>query len=205
MLNFLDPLHSGRRLSGGITGPGCVRTALPELLSILDGSKALIVTGNSIREKPFKTDIVPNVESILREGDALAATFSEIGQHTPVQGIADGVKAFKASIVVSIGGGSPIDATKIILYRLHQEDGSEPEDSVSDPRMAPAGIILDAELNLVAVQMTALHSEALYWVGLPPPPKILCYAAIADLFKYLPASRAKPSDLEARQKRLIAA
>ena len=34
--------------------------------------------------------------------------------------------------------------------------------------------------------------------------KHLCYAALADLFKYLPACKADPQDVEARQKLQIA-
>ena len=38
----------------------------------------------------------------------------------------------------------------------------------------------------------------------PPPVKHLCYGALADLFKYLPASKADPHDVAARQKLQIA-
>jgi hypothetical protein len=47
--------------------------------------------------------------------------------------------------------------------------------------------------------------ENLYRPLIPPPIKILCYAAIADLFKYLPESKANPQDVVARQKLLLAA
>jgi hypothetical protein len=40
---------------------------------------------------------------------------------------------------------------------------------------------------------------------IPPPIKFLCYAAIADLFKYLPESKANPQDVVARQKLQLAA
>ena len=139
--------------------------------------------------------MVTNVERILKDNGAFAATFSEIGQHVPVQGIIRGIEAFKtagADIIVSIGGGSPTDASKAIIYRLQQQSGgkflnhiaipttlsaaefrvscrSPPKalihDShhqavagytdeqgnkvnISDPMIAPAGVILDAELTL---------------------------------------------------------
>jgi alcohol dehydrogenase class IV len=48
-------------------------------------------------------------------------------------------------------------------------------------------------------------AESLYRPLVSHPVKILCYAAMADLFKYLPISMANPTDIEARQKLLIAA
>lgn len=72
--------------------------------------------------------MVTNVERILKDNGVYAATFSEIGQHAPVQGIIRGIDAFKAAgadIIVSIGGGSPIDAVKAIIYRLHQQTGAK--------------------------------------------------------------------------------
>ncbi|KIJ04260.1 hypothetical protein PAXINDRAFT_44680, partial [Paxillus involutus ATCC 200175] len=72
------------------------------------------------------TNVVNNVEGILKDNGAFGGTFSEIGQHAPVQGILRGVEAFTtagADIVISIGGGSPIDAAKAIVYFLHQKEG----------------------------------------------------------------------------------
>ncbi|KAF8558050.1 Dehydroquinate synthase-like protein [Imleria badia] len=245
-------------LKGVYYGPGCVHTALPTLLAVLGASKAFVVTGNSLREK---TNVVTNVERILKDNGAFSATFSEIGQHAPVQGIIRGIEAFRAAgadIIVSIGGGSPIDAAKAIIYRLQQQCGgnflnhiaipttlsaaeyrvnlSHPTNTptndsshqggagytdehgkkvgVSGPMLAPAGIILDAELTLATPEelwlSTGLRAldhavEGLYNLKLPYPVKVLCYAALSDLFKYLPKSKAQPGDLEARQQLLIAA
>ncbi|KAG8213699.1 alcohol dehydrogenase IV [Butyriboletus roseoflavus] len=229
-------------LKGVYYGPGCVRTALPKLLSILDGKKAFVITGKSLREK---TSVVTTVEGILKDNGAFAATFSEIGQHAPVQGIIRGLEALQAvgaDIIVSIGGGSPIDAAKAIIYRHHQQSGGTGKFpnhiaipttlsaaeyrsgagytdeqgnkvGVSDPMIAPAGIILDAELTLVTPEELWLSTgiraldhavEGLYSL-LPYPLKVLRYAALSDLFKYLPKSKAQPGDLEARQKLLVAA
>lgn len=142
--------------------------------------------------------MVSQIEGILKNIGAFAATFSEIGQHAPVQGIVRGVEAFNAAgadIIVSIGGGSPIDATKAIVHRLHLQNGdkflnhiaipttlsaaeyrvsSSPTRTpinhsshqgsagytdeqgnkvgVNGPMIAPAGVILDAELTLVTPQ-----------------------------------------------------
>ncbi|KAG6378174.1 alcohol dehydrogenase IV [Boletus reticuloceps] len=225
-------------LKGVYYGPGCVHTALPTLLAVLGGTKALVVTGKSLREK---TNVVTNVERILKDNGAFAATFSEIGQHAPVQGIIRGIEAFNAAgadIIVSIGGGSPIDATKAIVYRLQKQAGGKflnhiaipttlsaaeyrggagytdeqgNKVGVSDPMISPAGVILDAELTLATPEelwyasRLSLASQGLYNPVLPYPMKAFCYAALSDLFKYLPKSKAQPGDLEARQRLLIAA
>ena len=47
-------------------------------------------------------------------------------------------------------------------------------------------------------------SENLYRARVPPPIKHLCYAALADLFKYLPESKANPQDVAVRQKLQLA-
>ena len=44
-------------LKGVYYGPGCVHTALPKLLSILNGRKAFVVTGKSLREKVSFTNL----------------------------------------------------------------------------------------------------------------------------------------------------
>ena len=67
-----------------------------------------------------------NVEAILKEHNAYGATFYEIGQHTPVAGIRNGLKLFKdagCNGIVAVGGGSPVDGSKAMLYYLQQETG----------------------------------------------------------------------------------
>ncbi|KAG6842190.1 hypothetical protein C0991_001683 [Blastosporella zonata] len=102
-------------------GPGSTTTALPKLLDKLAIKKALIVTGKSLHDK---TDIVKRVEKVLKDQNAYGATFFDIGQHTPVVGIRRGLELFKhhqCDGIVSVGGGSPIDASKAILYFEQKE------------------------------------------------------------------------------------
>ncbi|KAI0717292.1 iron-containing alcohol dehydrogenase [Cerioporus squamosus] len=227
-------------LKGVFYGPGSVKTALPQLLDILGAKKALIVTGKSLFHK---TDVVKTVENILRERNAYGATFYEIGEHSPVAGIRAGVQKFKdvgADVIVSVGGGSPVDASKAILYFVQQEHGGRylPQIAIPTtlsaaeytvgagytndeghkvaviaPELAPSGVILDAELTLSTPERLWLSTgiraldhavENLYRPLAPPPIKHLCYGAIADLFKYLPISKANPQDIVARQKLQIA-
>ena len=62
----------------------------------------------------------------MKDKQIYGATFSEIGQHSPIAGIRQGVQVLKdldADAIVSVGGGSPIDASKLILHFLKEERG----------------------------------------------------------------------------------
>ena len=66
------------------------------------------------------------MEKILLSQHAFGGTFFGIGQHAPIAGIRNGVQAFKdngCDIIVSVGGGSPIDAAKAILHMISEETG----------------------------------------------------------------------------------
>ncbi|OJT15914.1 Alcohol dehydrogenase 2 [Trametes pubescens] len=227
-------------LQGIHFGPGSIKTALPKLLAKIGAKKALVVTGRSLHEK---TDVVRNVENVLKELNAYGATFYEIGQHSPIAGIKNGLQQFKdvgADVIVAVGGGSPIDASKAILYFQQQETGGPylkqiaipttlsaaeytvgagftteegVKVAVNAPELVPAGIILDAELTLATPERLWLSTgiraldhavENLYRPLVPPPLKHLCYAAIADLFKYLPESKANSQAVDSRQKLQLA-
>ncbi|KAK7061312.1 alcohol dehydrogenase IV [Favolaschia claudopus] len=222
-------------------GPGCVATALPKLIQTLGVKKGLIVTGRSLSTK---TDVVSKVTEILKAQDAFGGVFTDFGQHTPVADVNACIKAFQdagADFIVGLGGGSPIDGAKAAMYRIHEQKGIPPPPQIAIPTtlsaaeysigagytnesgekvavshqlLAPAGVILDAELVLptptrlwISTGIRALdHSiESLYRPLVSHPAKILCYAAMTDLFKYLPLSKAEPDNVEARQKLLIAA
>lgn len=102
-------------------GSGSVKQ---HLLSCLpsSSSKAFIITGSSLATK---TPVVKDVETLLASKHA--GTFSKIGQHAPVADLdaATSLVEKDSSIdtVISIGGGSPIDSSKAISYRLHDKTG----------------------------------------------------------------------------------
>ncbi|KLO09147.1 alcohol dehydrogenase IV [Schizopora paradoxa] len=236
-------LGSSPTLQSVFYGPGCVSNALPKLIKSFGVKKALVVTGNTLRTK---TDVVKKVETILEQHDAHGATFSGIGEHAPIAGIlkaVDQLKELRADFLVSVGGGSPIDAAKAIAYRFKDtpesggkilphfgipttlsaaeytsgagytgEDGHKI--AVISPEIGLSGIILDAELTLptperlwLSTGMRAMdHAvETMYRPNIAHPVKFLGYGAIADLFKYLPLSKANPENVEYRQRLLIAA
>jgi alcohol dehydrogenase class IV len=64
----------------------------------------------------------------LKDLGVYGATFSDIGQHAPIAGIQAGVQLLKdvqADVIVSVGGGSPIDAAKVMISLLQKETGGE--------------------------------------------------------------------------------
>lgn len=80
--------------------------------------------------------MIQQIEAILRKRDAYGGVFYEIGEHAPVAGIKNGLAKFKevgADIVVAVGGGSPVDATKAILYNLQKEQGGEFKKQIAIP------------------------------------------------------------------------
>ncbi|BFZ58240.1 hypothetical protein PYCC9005_005302 [Savitreella phatthalungensis] len=150
---------------------------LPELLERFGKNKALIVTGNSLANK---TKVIQNIQKIL--GDHHAETFTSIGEHAPVEGIEQALKILKekkGDCIISVGGGSPIDACKAIKYYAKErnildqdlfhiavpttlsaaewtpmagftKDGRKT--GVASPELAPDVVILDGELAMSTPQ-----------------------------------------------------
>jgi alcohol dehydrogenase class IV len=89
---------------------------LPDEADRMGCRRALIITGKSLATK---TPVVSAVEARL--GGRHSGTFSEIRQHAPESGITAAVqlaRACQADLLVSVGGGSPIDAAKAVAQRL---------------------------------------------------------------------------------------
>ena len=84
----------------------------------------------------IQTDVVSKVESILKEHNAFGTTFFEIGEHSPISGIRNGIQKYKESgceCIVAVGGGSPIDASKSILYNIQKEFGGKTPPQIAIP------------------------------------------------------------------------
>lgn len=78
-----------------------------------------MITGDTIANR---TGLVARLEQA--SGRKLAGVFSEIKQHAPESGIKRAAVASReaqADTLISLGGGSPIDATKIVAKELSQE------------------------------------------------------------------------------------
>src|SRR5690349_17186671 len=100
-----------------IFGAGSLQSLADEVARVA-GQRVLIITGQSLATQ---TDVVSRVEQAL--GALHIGTFSGIRQHTPKSDVALAVRqaqALYADVLVSVGGGSPIDATKAVAMTLTQ-------------------------------------------------------------------------------------
>ncbi len=103
-----------------IHGPGSVGQ-LPAEVDRLGGRRAVIITGHSLAHK---TPLVAELERLL--GWRHAGTFAGIQQHVPKSGIVAAsqlVAEVDADLLVSLGGGSPIDAAKSVARAIAAESG----------------------------------------------------------------------------------
>lgn len=94
-------------------------SALADEVRRIGGQRVLVITGNSLMTQ---SDVVTRVVETL--GPLHAGTFSNIRQHSPQSDVAQAVeqaRTLHADILVSVGGGSPIDATKAVAMALSQE------------------------------------------------------------------------------------
>ena len=146
---------------------------LPDEVRRVGGQRVMLVTGNSLATQ---TDVVARVTQLL--GTLHVGTFSNIRQHSPKSDVAQAVelaRSSQADILVSVGGGSPIDAAKAVTHALAQDNGVflphiampttlsaaefTPTAGVTDEekrakagfvdaRMIPRSVLLDAALTL---------------------------------------------------------
>lgn len=99
---------------------------LADEMDRLGKKAALVITGRSLATQ---TPLIKQVEQSL--GDRFRATFSGIQQHAPESNIKQATQLAiesQADLLISIGGGSPIDAAKIVAYNLaHRLNKEKPE------------------------------------------------------------------------------
>ena len=96
-------------------GNNCI-AKLGEELDKLRSERPLVVTGRTIADE---TSLVDQIEHAA--GRKFAGVFGKIRQHTPESDIRSAInqaKSSRADSLISLGGGSPIDATKIVVKEL---------------------------------------------------------------------------------------
>ncbi len=154
-------------------GPGSIAQLAQELDKIRS-HRPFVITGQTIAEK---TRIVDTVEKA--SGRELVGVFSGIKQHAPISGIKQAiseVQRARADSLISLGGGSPIDSTKIAVKELSEnftksiiahlaipttlsaaefshsagmtDDTSKRKTGVRDPRLVPRLIFLDPKITV---------------------------------------------------------
>jgi alcohol dehydrogenase len=107
-----------------IFGKGCA-TQLAAEIDRLGCRRAFVITGTTIATK---TDVLARVQEIL--GLRCAGVFYPMSQHTPrsdVIAAATAARQANADILVSVGGGSPVDGTKGVALCLAEGISTEPE------------------------------------------------------------------------------
>jgi alcohol dehydrogenase class IV len=163
-------------------GPGSLNELAGEV-DRLGSKRAFLITGRSLSER---SDLVERVSSLL--GEQLVGVFAEIRQHTPgsdVERAARAAHAARADLLLSLGGGSPIDGAKAVARALKQAGGRLPmhlaipttlsaaefshrvgvtdeatkaKTGFADPQLAPRSVILDAEVTLATPMEVWLSS-----------------------------------------------
>ena len=192
-------------------------------LGELKAERIAVVTTRSLRDKVDRLPIH-------------ASCVVTVGQHAPLAQIDAGVETVRgADAIVSFGGGSVIDAAKIISVKL----GALPHTAVPttlsvaelaagagftneagdkagmrDPRLMVETVIYDAELTLwtpldlwLSTGIRALdHAVEGYLAeGEHPLNDVMALEAIRRLFDSLPRARATPDDVKVRTENQLAA
>ncbi len=183
----------------------------PELARLKADRVALVTTRS----------LLPAVEALPIKAMATVV----IAQHAPMSQIDAGVEECAgARGIVSYGGGSAIDAAKIISVRL--ADGGSPPPHVAipttlsvaelmrDPRLMVESVIYDAELTLATPMQLWLSTgiraldhavEGFLAPGEHPFNDVMALEAIRRLFDSLPRAKAAPNDADVRTENQLAA
>jgi alcohol dehydrogenase len=97
-------------------GAGALDAHLERELSRLGGRRVFVVTTRSVAAHP---DLLGRLERCL--GTRFVGAFAGISQHAPAAAVAEAVTAAgaaRADLLISFGGGSPIDAAKSVAFAL---------------------------------------------------------------------------------------
>jgi maleylacetate reductase len=89
--------------------------ALAEELARTDAQRVFVMTTRSISNGALVARLIKSL------GVKFAGKFDAIGAHSPREGViagADAIRAAQADLIVAVGGGSVIDATKVMLLAL---------------------------------------------------------------------------------------
>lgn len=97
-------------------GAACVSERLSDVLDRLGGRRVFVVTTRSVARNP---NLLGRIQQLL--GSRLVGSFAQIGQHAPARDVVAATAAAREArpdVLLSIGGGSPIDATKAVAFGL---------------------------------------------------------------------------------------
>lgn len=117
-------------------GPGCVAERLDGELDRLDIGRVFLITTRSVERNPALAGAVA-----ARLGARCVGQYGGIGQHAPARAVAEAVEAARQArpdALLSFGGGSPIDATKVVAFALGTGlDLTDPEAARKASKLRP--------------------------------------------------------------------
>ncbi len=102
-----------------VFGPGAI-TALPAHISRAGGSRALVVSDPGV----VRAGIVAKILAQLVSAGVPHAVFDAVDPNPVEKNVVEGVRAFRdfgADIVISVGGGAPLDAGKLIALKVRHD------------------------------------------------------------------------------------
>ncbi len=100
-----------------ISGPGSLAS-----IEKLEAKRIMVVTGKSAM---FKNGAISKIKKILEARDLEYQIYSGIGSDPDIDTVLDGLKSMKAfepDLVLAIGGGSAIDAAKVMTLMCEYQD-----------------------------------------------------------------------------------
>ncbi len=109
---------------------GCMPVALDELGNVMHKKKAFIVTDTFL----YKNGYVKPIEDKLNEMGIRHACFWDVAPDPTLQCALEGVKqmrSFEPDVIIALGGGSPMDAAKI-MWVLYEHPDANFEDMAMD-------------------------------------------------------------------------
>ncbi|HEX6488014.1 MAG TPA: iron-containing alcohol dehydrogenase [Candidatus Dormibacteraeota bacterium] len=197
-----------------------------------EGARVALVTTRSLADGP----VMSAVRAALMDRQAEPVVI--IGQHAPeadVEAAVSAIAAAGARALVSLGGGSPIDAAKIVSVRLGGLPHVAVPTTLSAAELAAGAGYSDAAGNKVGLRdpagmpraaiydpQLALHTPLELWLstgirsldhavegflspGEHPYNDVLCLEAVRRLFDSLPRALSVPMDVEVRGQNQLAA
>ncbi|MBX3262651.1 MAG: iron-containing alcohol dehydrogenase [Labilithrix sp.] len=112
-----------------VFGNGAIST-LGDHVRRASGKRALVVCDPGV----VKAQIAERVRKVLEEAGVPAMIFDRVAPNPVLENVTDGVAAFRshgADVVVSVGGGSPLDVGKLIaLKTTHERPLEEYDDAI---------------------------------------------------------------------------
>jgi alcohol dehydrogenase class IV len=122
-----------------VFGPGAVK-AVADHVKRAGAARALVVCDAGV----VKVGIAERVRALLEEGGVAAKVFDGVDPNPVEKNVVDGVAAYKAhgaAAVVAVGGGSPLDAGKLIALAVtHGRPLADYDDAAGGDRFITADV-----------------------------------------------------------------